>query len=240
MTTTPSASAALPPTAAPRLWPGLLLSLAGGVVAWLAIGYVHPAFEVPERYHVRELGAAPERLAALKTARQSADRNNAILYGVLIGTLLALGLSLGQAAARRSLLWPVIAAHAAGLAGGVAGLAASRLAAGGDQSALDAQLIHSVTVQATWWAIIGLGVGIGTALHLRSWRSVALSAFGGTVAGGLAGLLYPVGMSVLLPDVDSQPLVPLEWSSRLIWIALAAALIGVIAQSASRPAVKPA
>jgi hypothetical protein len=213
----------------------MFLGLAAGGVAWGIVELTYPFFEVPEEYHVPNLGAPPEKLAALQRATERTNGYNAMLYMSLLGGLLAGALAAG----RRSIAAAVIAVPIALVAGCLAGWVGSLAHVRWLASTAATDLMPTIEVQATMLSMLGLGVGLAYGASGRSPAAIIAGAIGGLVAGGLAGMLYPVVMSFSFPSVDTAPLIPLESTSRLIWIALLTALVGVAVATATQPK-KPA
>ena len=225
------------PPAAPSAWVGAALGLIAGCISWAAIQAVHPAFEVPKEYHIEAMGAPPERVEALMNATARTDRKNLTLYLGLCGALLA-GL---LASSGRSLRAIAIAAPLGLLLGGFTGwlghFAYERLVA----DAVQTDMTRIVAAQAILLAGLGLAGSAGWAIARGRPAETPLYAVAGLAGGGLAGALYPVLMSVVLPDIDTSTLLPREATSRLMWLLLASGLIGLVMPLAARrrPAAAP-
>ena len=216
----------------PNGWLALLLSLVAGGAAWGLIQVIHPAFDIPEEFHVVAMGISEEQALAVVAAQERTDRNNATLYLAIVGALLAVGL----AAARGRVLGAVVALPIGLALGALAGWGGSLIHASWSMALGEDELLRTMGVQAATLGILGIGVGLAFAAA-RPRRSLLLAAtLAGLAAGAVAGALYPLGMSVVMPAIHSESLIPLEATSRLIWIALLAGLLGLIVPLATRGA----
>lgn len=82
-------------------------------------------------------------------------------------------------------------------------------------------LMHALT-----WLVVGLGVGLGTGLG-TTWQHASGSMLISGIAGALGGALYPFVASVAMPLVDASFPVPEGDASRLLWLGLPCAIIGL-------------
>lgn len=199
-----------------------LLALAGAAMTWAAMEYIPPVFTVPKEYEVPGLGAPPEKLEALRVVQGRVDRGNAMLNLGWFGALLAGMLALGEGIARRSPK-PMLIAIPVGAAGGcVAGLAGGLVYGGplGD-------LTETVKLQVVMLGGLGSSVGLALGIPRRSLHKILLAAIAGMAGGVLAGILYPVGISLLLPTASTDTLIPSGTASRLLWLGISSAALGL-------------
>lgn len=228
---------ARPPT--PKLWASLAVALVAGAIAWGLLQAGDPVFKVPPEYHVPNIGAPAEKLAALQAAVNRTNLKNAMLYLATFGALEALALAaLPYRVTGAAIALPI------GLAlGALAGWIGTLIRAAWVPPDGQADVTQTVLVQGLTLAAFGMGVGLAYGAAGRSLRVLLPALVGGLAAGGLAGVLYPIGLSVAMPAVNTEPLVPLEPISRLIWFGLVAGLLGVLipltAQRGRSPASPP-
>jgi hypothetical protein len=226
----PTAVPAEPHAASP--WIGIAAGIVAAAVVWGGMQAVDPVFQVHERYAVPNLGAPAEMFAAHRAAQNRADRHNAMLYLAALGGLTAGALVLAQGRLRPS-LGAALGGVLVGAAGGVlGGFSAGLLHEHWVQPAGIPTLLHTLSVQAALLAPTGIGVGLAFGLSRRSHAATAI--VGGVVAGLLAGVLYPVAVSFLLPNADTSPLLPREGTSRLLWMAMFAVLVGGLIPAAGK------
>jgi len=151
-----------------------------------------------------------------------------------LGGLIAGAIAIGEAFARRSpraVLLAVPLAAAGGCAAGWIGSLAYEAFGIGPLASLG----DTVKAQAPMLGLLGAGVGLalgGSHLSLRG--GLALSG-AGLLAGLLASLVYPVAVSVLLPTASTDSLIPQGAVNRLVWIGIAAGLLGATVAGAARP-----
>lgn len=215
-----------------RRWIALVAALLAGVIAWGAVEQVHPAFHVPEKYHIANLGAPVEKWVAYRAAANRADGMNAMLVLAILGGLAAAALALAGGTARRSASRLAIAAPLGALGGAAGGLIGTVVHVMWLQTAAQPDVIHTAGQQLAALAALGLGVGLAFGCAQRAVRT-ALPA--GLLAGALAGIAYPIAVSLLLPATGTESLIPGDRLSRLLYIGLTAALLGLIVPMARKP-----
>jgi hypothetical protein len=206
------------------------LGLIAGCISWAVIQAIHPAFEVPKEYHIEAMGAPQEKVEALISATARTDSKNMTLYWGLCGAILA-GL---LASSGRSLRAIAIAAPLGLVLGGLAGWLGNLAYAQLVTDSIETDMTRVVAAQAILLAGLGLTGSAGWAIARGSAADAPLYAFAGLAAGGLAGALYPVIMSVAMPGIDTSSLLPREATSRLVWLLLASGLIGLVMPLAAR------
>ena len=204
---------------------GLVLALIGGTVAW---GLVHfaPVFTVPAEFHIPNLGAAPERFEALEAVQAGVARRNAMVDLGLFGAVLGVMVALGQAIERGSFK-PPLAALPIGAAGGCAAawigsIVHTTLDAGALADLADTVMIHAVTC-----GVLGLCLGAAVAMFSTG-KAVLAASVVGMAGGAMAGALYSISMSVLLPVERADQLVPGGVISRMLWIGVFAGSLGLL------------
>ena len=77
---------------------------------------------------------------------------------------------------------------------------------------------------------MGLGVGLAT----KTVSETAKYALAGLAGGTVAGVIYPVVVSLLMPEASTDALLPEGSATRLLWIAIFAATIGLVLPVAGR------
>jgi hypothetical protein len=214
-------------------WTGLILCLISGAIVFGVIQAVHPVFQVPEEFHAA-MGARPEVWEANRRASNQVDRQHAMLYVGGLGLLVGLVLGLREGTLRRSWLPPLLAAPLGGLGGALGGFLGCLIYEHVHVGVGQAELTHTITAQLLLGVPLGLGVGLGLGLATRTVRGAAMSALGGAAAGILAAVLYPVVVSILLPEASTDALLPHERSNQLFWLALLSGLIGLCIPIAAR------
>lgn len=223
--------------ARPILGPVVLLvaGLIGALAAWLLIEQIqlHELFiagELPPELANRS-ESNPERQAKEDELAQVALYQNSTLLLAVIGGCLGACLGLAEGALRRSigtallkLLTGALLGAAFGAAGGLAqvfaGLQIERW------TRLDptfrAMAMHSLA-----WMLAAAGLALALFLPPRRLPGVLRGVLSAISAGLVAGLIYaPLG-AYLFPLSDADQAVPSGSGNRLVFIALAAGLIGL-------------
>jgi hypothetical protein len=224
-----------PPRTSLALGPfsSLVLALIAAGIVFGIIQSAHPVFLVPEEFHAA-MGAAPEVWEANRRETNKVHRHHAMLYVGSIGLLLGLTLGLGEAALRRSVLPPLFAVPLGGLGGALGGLLGCFIYEHVHVGVGQAELSHTITAQFLLGAPLGLGVGLGLGLATRTIRGTLLAALGGIAAALLAAIVYPVAVSIVLPNASTDALLPVERSNQILWLALLCSLIGLCIPTAGR------
>lgn len=207
---------------------GAILALAAGIAAWALIGAVAP---VIPRVSWPTMPSG-ELAAKLNAEQQRIDCYNGIIGFGLFGAILGGAMAVGEGLARRSLrtalggglLLAVVGAAFGGLAGVVGHVV--RNACGLDKAVVP--LGNSLCLYVASLATLGGGIGLGLGLLTRRVCQIATHLFTGILAGGLAGVLYPVLLSYCLPSVGAAAVIPAAGGGRLLWAALASGLIGLL------------
>jgi hypothetical protein len=213
-------------------WAGLVLTWIAGGLTWGLIQATHPVFHVPEQYHAA-MGAGEAAFAANRRAQDLVERNHAMLYvgslGLLIGGLLAAR----EASLRRSLL-PLIAAPLGALGGMLGGFLGCLVHEYVRREIGQAELMHTIAAQSLLAVPLGLGVGLGLGPATRTISGAIKTTLGGIIAGALAGTIYPVAVSILIPTASTDNLLPEERLTRIFWLAVVAGAIGLVIPIAAR------
>lgn len=209
-------------------WAGLCLALLAGAIVWGVIQLAHPVFHVDKKYDVPSIGMPPEMFAAHRRQQDFVDRWHAALYLGGLGLLIAALLGIGEGIARRSWLPPLIAPYL-GLVGGAAGGFLGCLVYEYVRKNIgQADLAYTIRAQLLVGVPLGLGVGLGLGLTTRSWSGALKATLAGLAAGGLAGILFPVAVSMLLPAASTDALLPDLASSRLLWLGILSGALGLV------------
>lgn len=208
-----------------RPWIALLAALLAGAIAWGVVEQIHPAFHVPKEYDIPNLGAPPEKWVAYRAAANRADGMNAMLVLAILGGLAGAALALAGATVRRPASRLAVAAPLGALGGAAGGLIGSAVYATLVQTAAQPDVIHTAGMQVAALAALGLGVGLAFGWAQKAVRTALPAGF---VAGALAGIAYSIAVSLLLPATGTESLIPGDRLSRLLYIGLTAALLGLI------------
>lgn len=213
----------------------LAAGLMGALGAWLLVEQFQlydffiapePPPELANRSETDpELQAAEDELA-----RIALYQNSALLLAVIGGCLGAfLGLaegvlrhSIGSAALK--LLTGAVLGAVFGAAGGLAqvfaGLRIERL------TQLD-PTFRTMAMHSIAWLIVGAGVGLAMLLPPRRLPGLVRGVLSAIAAGLVAGILYAPLAALLFPLNDADQAVPGGSGNRLLFIAVAAGLIGL-------------
>lgn len=219
---------------------GIVLATVGGALTWGLIEHFDPVFLVPEEYHIKQLGAPQEMHIRLRIEQAKVDRRNAALDLAIFGALLAGSLGLGEGIGRRSVVPVLVALPVGALVGGLSGLCGHAAFELWNTGGLLAAVESAVKVQGAMLAVLGAGCGLAVGLASRSLRTTSTAVLAGAVGGGLAGILYPVVASFVLPTAGTELLIPRGELNRLLWIELTAGLLGLIIVGAGRGGTSPA
>jgi len=195
---------------------------------WGVIQGVHPVFRVPKKFDVPSIGMPPALFAAHRREQDRVDRWHAMLYVGGLGLLVAAFLGIGEGARRASWLPPLIAPPLAALGGAVGGALGCLVYQYVRENVGQAGLTHTFLAQLLVATPLGLGIGLGLGLATRTASGSIKAAVAGVVAGIVAGAAFPVTISILLPAASSDALLPEEGSSRLLWLAILAGMMGLV------------
>ena len=219
---------------------GCTAAVLGGVLTWGLLQTLFPVFEIPEE--LQNLPSPQPSDLAVKAERAFvvATRWNATLLfailGVTIAAFLAVAESVSQRCAKSAWWRSPLSGCIAGLAGAVAGLSASLLLESPQVLAGMSPLAKTISVQCLGLGLLGLGTGLGVGIT-GGWSRLLNAGVGGALGGLLVGFLYPTGMGFLLPNTQTEHVVPIERSSQLIWSVAISLLIGMVITSLGRSKV---
>ncbi|MHB8974912.1 MAG: hypothetical protein ACYC3X_31495 [Pirellulaceae bacterium] len=220
----------------------LLSALVGGALTWLLLWGIYPIFAIPEELAAQAFGKRdlpPELTAALMVAARTVDLQHAMVVTGIFGALLASLLACGEGLARRS-LWTVVFGTVLGVVvGGGVGCLAGLLGFLVDDHLTSVEGVTTLTrsVCAQGVMLAGLGAAVGLAFGLLTRRaSAALTCLAyGLLGGGLAAMLFPIGVALVVPNLDPEPTIPSHEMIRLAWIATVSGLLGLLIPEALRP-----
>jgi hypothetical protein len=150
------------------------------------------------------------------------------MLGLLLGAFLAIAESLARGAAGAACWRAPLAAAIAGLFGAGGGLSASLLLESAQVTAGMSPLARTICIQCLGLGLLGLGVGLGLGVSAGGRRLIAGSAMGGILGCAIIGFLYPAGMGYLLPNAQTEHVVPIETLSRCIWLVSTALLTALV------------
>jgi hypothetical protein len=213
---------------------GLALSLLAGFIVWGIVQTVHPLFRVPKEFDVPSIGLPTEKFLAHRREQDRVDRWHAALYLGGLGLLVAAAMSIREAVARRTWLSPLLAPPLAAVGGALGGYLGCMILQDVRINIGQAELKHSVEAQLAVALPLGLGLGLGLGLATRTISGFLKTTLGGLAAGAIAGVIYPVAVSVLLPSASADALLPEEPSTRLLWLGLLSGLLGLLIPVAGR------
>jgi hypothetical protein len=212
-----------------------LFALAGGAIAWIVLQVCHPMFGNPaELLDTAKQGRTfAEQQSALAAAIPKANRYDAMLALAVVGALVGGGLGMAELVAHRSrkpviIIATVVATFIGASAGVVGGLLGDLLYVSIKPAMEPLSLSGTVQIQLVTLGVLGAGIGLGLGAATGRILAAGYCLFVGLLAGLGAGLLYPVILAFVLPGVQTQLAVPYTGSSRLLWIALIAGLLGLI------------
>jgi hypothetical protein len=214
----------------------LLWILLAGLLAWGYLQFRQPYFTVPEQYHIRSLGESQERWTAFHAQQQRVDRLNAPLDFAVLGGLLSLAFAMTRSACC-SLPVRVCAAVPVGmLLGGAAGFLGCIAHQTLTPYEMYPTVADTVKVQSILLGLFGAGVGSAAGLFHRPPKTVLQCAVAGLVAGILAGMMFPLIASFVLPAANVQPLIPPQPVPQLLWLGFSCILLGLIVPLGADPA----
>jgi hypothetical protein len=212
---------------------GLIIALVAGAIVWGLIEATQPIFHVRQEFHIG-MNAPVDAIKANRKEQDRVLRLHAMLYVGSLGLLLGAMLGVREGMLRRS--WPPIAAAPLGALGGAAGGFLGCLVYEYVRAEVgQAELSHTIGAQWLLGAPLGLGVGLGLGLATRKPSDIIKAALGGMAAATLAAVLYPVLVSLVLPEASTDALQPEERVNRLLWLALLSGFVGVMIPIAGRP-----
>jgi hypothetical protein len=210
-----------------RPWEGVLLALLAALVVGGIVQATHPIFRPSKDVNVA-MGRPTAEFLAVIHQKDLDNQKHASLYLGCLGLLTVGALSIREAIVRRS--WPaLIAALPLGFGGGALGGWLGCLVLQQVRDTIGhAEIQHLVKAHLAVALPLGLGVGLGFGLATRSFSGLMKSAAGGLAAGALAGAIYPVAVSVLLPTSSTEVLLPEEAVTRFLWLTFLAVPIGLL------------
>jgi hypothetical protein len=135
---------------------------------------------------------------------------------------------------RRSWLAPLAAATLAAAGGILGGFLGCLMYEYVRHHVGQAELTHTIFAQLLLGVPLGLGLGLGLGLATRTAYGVATSALGGAAGAVLAAIVYPVAVSILIPDASTDALIPEERTNLALWLALLSSFIGLAIPLAGR------
>ena len=213
---------------------GLTLGLVAGLLTFGFVQAFDPLFHVPKEVHVPSIGMPPELFAAHRRQQDRVDRWHAMLYTGELGLLVGGALGLAEGVVRRSWLPLLLAAPTGALGGAVGASLGCAVYEYVRANVGQAELMHTIGAELLLSVPLGLGVGIGLGLATLSPRSILRLALAGMASGVLAGVVYPLAISILFPDVSTDALLSDEWRGRLLWLSVSSGLLGLVIPLGSR------
>jgi hypothetical protein len=217
----------------------LVWALLGGIIVWAILQAWYPLFSIPADLATVSPYNHPERLPEAAVAVHEVRVSNAMLAIAVLGALVGGALAIGDGMKRRSpaaaLASGVACAVIGALFGSLAGFLGDKMFNSPDWLAGSSPLARTMQIEAIVLAILGGGVGLGVGASCgRRVRTAAICLLGGILAGVLAGMFYPFSVSILLPEMKTEHLVPNEPINRLLWIGVSSGLLGLIVPALAR------
>jgi hypothetical protein len=203
-----------------------------------------PVFDIPKELQDLPTPQPSDLAAKADQAMVVATRWNATLtlaiLGLSMGAFFAVAESVSRGVAKAAWWRGLVSATIAGLFGAAGGLVASLLLESPQMTADMSPLARTISVQCLGLGLFGLGVGVGVGLTSGGLRLLVNAALGGLMGGLITGFLYPAGMAYLLPNTQTERVVPLEAPSRLVWLAAATLLTALVMTGLGRKAKRAA
>jgi hypothetical protein len=206
--------------------PCLVVVLVAVVVAWAALEATLPVFQLPEELAQLAGNLNNEQIQSLRAGNAEIRKNNAMVGAAILASILALAITVAELLKRRApvkAVWGGLLAAAVGAGAGVGAALLGVIVLTSFRS--ENPLMKTMVVQGVTLGVVGLGVGIAVALPLLRPRLLVNCMAGGLLGGILAALVFPIVVS-FLPKVNTEDLVA-EGLGRLVWVAVAYALIGL-------------
>ena len=210
-------------------WQGISLAAIVSVAVWGTLEAIMPVYVVQDDMQMSGNDVTQEQMQE--------QRDTSVLYrtrnAMISLSMLAFTLASTIAALELFIRGEQLRAIWSGLLGGlIAAVIASGAGAVGatllDSLAMpDHRLVKTMIVQSGMLSTMGLAIGLGISLAFFR-KQLLLTCTGGCMLGGLlAAFAFPIVASVLLPDLNTEELMPGAGIGRLLWAGLAAGLIGV-------------
>lgn len=216
---------------------GCAIALFAGLLTWGILQACFPVFNIPKELQNLPIPQPSDLAAKAAQAFVVAARWNATLLFAIFGLTVAGSLAAAESVLRGtagSAWWRgTLSGIVAGLGGAVAGLAASLLLEAPQATGGMSPLARTTSVQCLGLGLLGSGVGFGVGIT-GGWRLLLNAAVGGALGGLLVGFLYPTGMGYLLPNTQTEHVVPIEQTSQLIWLVAASLVIALVITSLGR------
>jgi hypothetical protein len=209
-----------------RPWQGALIGLVCAIVVWAVVQAVHPIFRVGKEFDVPSIGMPTAKFLAHRAEQDKADRRNLALYLSGLGALIALAMGFSEVRAKRSLLMTFLAVLVGAAGGAIGGSMGTMILQNVRDNIGQADLKHLVEAQIAAAAPLGLGIGLGVGLVTRSIIQTIKTTLAGLGGGLFAAVMYPVTVSMVLPWASTEMLFPQESTTRVLWLALLAGLVG--------------
>lgn len=215
--------------------------LVAALVAWAVVATWYPFFRSGLSFGV---GAAPSAEESALLFRQQ-WQNYAVLFA-LVGSLLGASLGLAAGFRRRAAIACFSGAVFGAVFGALASWCAMRLADQPFDAIVDptqnhADMVKWTIIHAIAWTTTGFGVGLGCSLPWASWAEMGRKTAGAMLGGLIAGPCFHVLISLIelvKPMGGTEMLVPDRPFIKLIWMATAGVLIGLLAGSLGAKAAK--
>ena len=209
-------------------WQSLLLASVVSLAVWATLEGIMPVFQLPE--HLQNFGNDATQ-AQMQEQRETValfQTRNATISIALLAFTLALAIAAAELLFRGERSRAIWGGLLAGLMAAILAIGAGAVGAALMESLVlpDHRLAKTMIVQSGMLGLTGLAVGLGIALALFRRRLLVTCAGGCLLGGLLAAFLFPIVASMLLPQLNTEFLMPDPGIGRLLWIGLSAGLIG--------------
>lgn len=216
-------------------------ALGGGLLGWSVIEAKGAAFfAIPAELTPQALAPTPggDYIGKQFAASNRATLGNNTANYAIVGAAIAALVGLAQGVRQRSLLRMALGFAAGLLVGAIAGAGAAygvTLLIRQPAAASIAASVKSAMGQVICWGLVGFACGLSVSAGTRRPARVLHLSAAGSIGGLLGAALYGVLAPLLFPLSNTDLLVPGTSASRLLWIGVAAASIGLmLARSRAR------
>ena len=211
---------------------GGISALTGGLLTWCVVLIFFPVFTLPPELADLPSPVPWELGVKQDAATAEAAKQNVTLALAIFGLFVAFLLTAAEAFRRHvflSIWWRgILAAFVAVSIGAGAGILGATVSETLAKTTDLSPLMKTIVMQAAMLGMAGMGIGIGVGVSFGRILLVVGGAAGGALGGALAAILYPVVVGYLLPNLQTERVMPNEPMSSLMWLVIAAVMIGIV------------
>lgn len=221
------------------LWGPLAVTVLLAISVWLVMDRTFPVFQLPAELQNPPSPTPVELIDKINEATARMTRQNALLVYGFTGALAGLILGVWEGVLQRRGLGGAAGAALGLLVGGLAGASGACCAQEFTLWLRSRETVDSMQLaiasHASGWGLLGGGIGLALAMLGRNTAVVGRALVGGAAGGALCGVLLPVVAAYVLPDSNSELIVPDPGIFRIVWLlcGLGAALSGAVAMGRS-------